>query len=255
MLRGARFLQPGAVCGNEALCSDAEATRSEFFTDWIAPQKHRYSTNLVLAQHRTLTSILGLIRPRDSEPFSVDDAAALKLLLPHLQRAVQLHQRITGLETAKQAAADALNHWSLGVILLNDKSQVLLMNRAAEAILKQKDGLTTAPDGLHAAFSEESATLRRLIRGAIATIAGEFACPGGSVALARPSGKRAWGVLVTPACLHKGLFPESSAACAVFVNDPEAGEKTNRDFLCRVFGLSRAEAGIASLLLDGKEVK
>src|SRR2546427_588836 len=83
-------------------------------------------------------SVLGLIRgPKDTH-FSDQDAALLRLLLPHLQRGIGLNHRIARLETEKQAGTEALNRWRTGVILFDEAGHILLMNRAAEAILAQK---------------------------------------------------------------------------------------------------------------------
>src|SRR5216684_1656091 len=58
-LRGGHLLQPGALCRSEALCPDSEALRSEFFNDWIVPQKQRYSINAVVLKDDARASILG----------------------------------------------------------------------------------------------------------------------------------------------------------------------------------------------------
>src|SRR2546426_12366150 len=138
----ASLLIPGASCRSETLCPDEEAIKSEFYNDWIVPQRLGYSMNAILLKTGSVASLVGLIRSRGTTPFSEEDLQLLRLLMPHLQRAVQLHQRITSLELQKHAASDALNGWSLGVILLDAQGRILLVNRSAEAILNERDGLS-----------------------------------------------------------------------------------------------------------------
>jgi DNA-binding CsgD family transcriptional regulator len=184
-----------------------------------------------------------------------NDALLLKTLIPHLQRAVQLHQRITGLQKERNLALDALNRWPLGVILVNAKGQVLLANRAAEAILKKKDGLFFDRGALRAARPAETATLRKLILGAIQPGGRNGMQPGGALVLPRPSLKRSLKILVTPACANASLFVEPAAAAAVFVSDPESVTEPNTDCLTRLYDLTPAESMLALLLMQGKSTE
>ena len=163
-----------------------------------------------------------------------------------------LHQRITRLESQSEAATNALNRWSMGVILLDNKGRVLLMNRAAEAILNQKDGLVFDRDGLRAARPSETAALRQLIHGAMHL--GDDSQPGGAIALSRPSLKRPLNVLITPSCPNDGSFPHSGAAGAVFVSDPDAAEWPQAEMLSNLYGLTSAETRVAALLLQGRSL-
>jgi DNA-binding CsgD family transcriptional regulator/PAS domain-containing protein len=254
MIRGEKLLVPGTVCRSEALCPDQEAVRTEFYNDWIAPQRQRYGVNAVLARKGSLVSLLGLVRAPKVPMFADYDLVFLRTLLPHLQRAVQLHQKITRLETENQAASDALNRWPTGVILFDDTGQILLMNRAAESILNQHDGLTSNKGKLETGTAHKTALLHHLIRCATQTAAGLDRDPGGALLLSRPSGKRALQVLVAPACASQTLFPFPAATAAVFITDPEADGLLGEDVLRQLYGLSRAEAGVTALLLQGKDL-
>src|SRR5207247_7074477 len=143
------------------------------------------------------------------KPFSEEDALLLQALMPHLQRAVQLHQRIMRLETEKKAATDALDRWPMGVILLDANGSILLMNLSAHAIVNEKDGLNVDGGGLRAERTNETNALRQLIRGAIQTTSGNGLHSGGALALPRPSFKRPPTILVTPHCANETLFPET----------------------------------------------
>src|SRR5207245_1587543 len=109
LLRGARLLQPGTIRLSQELCPDDEMKRSEYYNYFMTPRRMRFGLNAVLASDGSSMGTLGLIRNLPSRPFTENDASFLKLLLPHLQRAIQLHLRITKLETENQAATEALN--------------------------------------------------------------------------------------------------------------------------------------------------
>jgi len=75
-----------------------------------------------------------------------------------------LHQRIARLEAESQAGADVLDRWALGVVLLDSRGRVVLMNRSAEEILKQNDGLSLDAGGLSAAQANKTAACVVLVR-------------------------------------------------------------------------------------------
>ena len=75
------------------------------------------------------------------------------------------------------------------------------------------------------------------------------------MAVSRPSGKRPLELLVTPACQNRWLELERGAAAIVFVSDPEDTEEAETVLLRGLYGLSRAEAEFAVLLLQGREIK
>jgi DNA-binding CsgD family transcriptional regulator len=54
---------------------------------------------------------------------------------------------------------------------------------------------------------------------------------------------------------HKALRVEAGTAAIVFVGDPEVREETDADLLSLYYDLSRAEARVASLLVQGKSVR
>jgi DNA-binding CsgD family transcriptional regulator/PAS domain-containing protein len=255
LMRGKYLLSTGNVYPSELLCPDREALRSEFYNEWIVPQRQRHGLLGVLFREQSLTSMIGAIRGQNARPFDGDDLSLVRTLVPHLQRAVQLHRRVVALEVREKAVSGALNHWSIGVILLDHEGRVLLMNRSAEAVLRKRDGLTAQADGLHAGLPHEAAALRSLIHGAIGTSLGRVSHPGGGVTISRAFAGRPLNVLVTPVVAHKALRAESGAAAIVFIGDPDVREETNEDLLSLFYELSHAEARVAALLVQGKSVK
>src|SRR5262249_16812960 len=131
---GNRQLVSGNVCMEAALCPDNVLFRSEFYNDWLFPQGMLRGLNATILPDQSLVSLVGLIRERGAASPDEDDVALLHALMPHLQRAVQLHQRLTELSSLEEATRNALDQWALGVIFLNGQGRVLLLNRAAEAI-------------------------------------------------------------------------------------------------------------------------
>lgn len=174
--------------------------------------------------------------------------------MPLLQRAVQLHRRNIALETEARTAASALDHLYIGLIRLDRDAKVLAMNRGAERIVSQRDGLTITRAGLEAARTEETRQLRRLIADASLRSEGIGFGSGGAIPISRPSLKRPLSVLVSPAPTASLQLPGVRGGAILFVTDPEAAIESDEEILKRLFGLTATEARIAGLLVQGRDL-
>ena len=255
LARGHTLLRTGRVYPSQALCPDRIALCTEFFNDWIAPQRHRHGMVGVIYRKRSLASVLGAIRAKGARPFGAEEVGLIRLLIPHLQRAVSLHRKIADLEKQKSAAGAALDHWSLAVILIDGRGRVLLMNRKAEEIARQKDGFLFTADRVCAGLHSETATLHNLIHDAIATRLGHGGKSGGAMTLSRPSLKRPLNALVAPLFPHGTLAVHRGAAAVLFVSDPDDREETDADALRALYGLTPAEATLTGRLLTGEDLR
>lgn len=257
LTQGGRLMEEGHVYRNAELCPDEEFVRTEFYNDWITPQRMSHALFGIVLKGKGYTAFTNVVRYLGAPPFSEDEIDLLRVLNPHLKQAVELHLRIRNLESREEAATEALDRWNLGVILLDCNGTLVFMNRSAEAILKRQDGLQFHGNGLRAGTLSETSILQKLITGATGITCQPTLTlhPGGALALSRPSGKRPLEILITPACQNRMLVPERNVSAIVFVNDPDEAEESDTVLLRHLYGLSRAEADVAALLLQGKEIK
>jgi nitrogen fixation/metabolism regulation signal transduction histidine kinase len=86
-----------------------------------------------------------------------------------LRTALEVHRRLGALEAFKEAAETVLDRLPLGVILVDERGQPLMINRSAEEMIERDDGISLKRDGLRAATSTQTAELRKLIRNAALT--------------------------------------------------------------------------------------
>jgi hypothetical protein len=175
--------------------------------------------------------------------------------VPHLRRAVELHRRIAEMESRADATADVMDRLPISLILVGAKGEILMLNRRAREILRQKDGLAVSRGGLQVLRADETIQLRKLIQGATMTGAGNSVHPGGVMTVSQPSLRRPHGILVSP--LHRGqsLLGVEQSRAAIFITDPEAETERQDQILARLFRLTPAEARLADALMHGKSLK
>jgi DNA-binding CsgD family transcriptional regulator len=223
--------------------------RTEFYNDYLRRLGMRYTFGGTIEQDASIVAYITSQRGSRTGPFGRDAAALLNTLMPHLRRGVQLHQRMALLEGAFTGVVEQL---AVGVIFVDRTGAVLVMNRAAQRCVDQRDGLRL--DGRHLRCEDrgQAAILRSLIHRAAMTCAGNGLSPGGLLTVRRESGLRPFSLLVSPLRVAHPVWGAKRPAACIFVTDPDAQHEPSEAVLQRLFGLTRAEAKLAVCLFQGK---
>jgi DNA-binding CsgD family transcriptional regulator len=241
------------VAVSEQILSDRDLVRTEFYNDFLRPQDWFYSCGVLTARDRGTTSEISAIRPRRAGSFTSNEVALFEYLAPHLQCAVRIHNRIAGLESGLNTAIGVLDRFPTGIVAVNSDAKVILTNRAADAILKRGDGLTSR-DGLRAASRQETAKLRDAIAAVCKQRDSGILKTETVIQVYRPSGSKPFEVLVAPLPSHSPL-KSGGATAAVFITDPEEGAALDSRALRELFGLTPAEIRLCIALVEGKSVE
>jgi DNA-binding CsgD family transcriptional regulator len=254
-LRGANYLRAGVVYTGEMACSKSEYENSEFYADYLRRVGMYHGIGGTIANDSASASFVSSIRSSAAGPYEENETRILESLLPHLRRALQIERRVALTEHTSSTALGALECLADGCLLLDAEGRVLFANRAAERILRSGDGLRVRNRLLEPAAAEDARRLNSEIRQVLKTATGGGQSAGGSVSVGRPSGKPSYSLLVCPA--GRTAFPLSGiyAAAAIFVSDPCCGPRPSEPALSRLYGLTRAEARLATALLAGQGLR
>ncbi len=232
----------------------------EFYQDFLRPIGHRFIVSAMMdlgdGNHAFLSSHRGLNQDHaDSE--TLDRA---RLLLPHLQRSLQLRRRLITSNAQGQGALELLDRLGQALFLINDEGRIIWQNASADRLLRQQDGLSTNEGELRASAKSAGTELQRLIRSAMTASNRLRKRPGGMMTVPRPSMKRSYHILVTPL----STSPETSLATrqlsvcptvAVFVMDLECNLVPPAIVLRSLYNLTPAEARLAMAIGAGMSLK
>src|SRR5262245_56944044 len=143
----------------------------------------------------------------------------MRRLLPHLSRTLRLADQLAIAESRRDDAAEVLDRFPGGVILLDGAAHVVATNRAANDVLLAGNGLRSGRDGIRAVVPAESAALHGLIMRSAAQTADEPS--DGVLNVTRPAPHRPINVLVAP--LRAGMLRAAAggATVVVFVTDAD----------------------------------
>jgi DNA-binding NarL/FixJ family response regulator len=202
-----------------------------------------------------------LHRANGEAPFEQADARLLDNLLPHLRRAMQLRHRLTPGPSSMSPGTAALDALATAVVVVDAELRVLVANAAAEAIavnrsglrfVAQKVGLGARHRVLAALHHEDQRALHALVR---ATAKG--GSPGGGLRVRDTSAAPSLAALVSPLPrrLSKGaggLSGRVPGQALILLRDLRAASRApDPNLLCRLFGLTPAEAEVACALYGG----
>ena len=245
-------LTEGEVITAEELIGK-EWLKSPIYLEYLKPLDIRHLLGADIYTTEGIECRLRITRSHDAKPFSAQDKALVRFLLPHLKRSIQLHAKLDFLECERQLFAGTVNRLLLGIISYAQNGTVVETNQEARRILAEKDGIWLTGNNLCVDSAQESRELQRMLKQALTgTVQAEGPSMVEAMSVTRPSGRAKLGVLVR--AIPPGAWSESRMrpAVAVFLRDPESNAaQPSHELVRRLFGLTRMEAALALLLTEG----
>jgi len=216
-------------------------------------------------QDDSLALRIGCRRPKSRGTLHANAPRILRILKPHLQRALHLHAQFGTLKAQSlgwQAALEAFDHAVLG---LDKHGKVVLFNRHAEAMAASGNGIKLVHGRLRATEPSCDTRLQKMIATTLgAAEADDSLSSGGSILLERPEQPerperqpQSTPLRLTATPFHVPHIPGSPArhpiAALLFISDPVKAPLSRAAGLQSLYGLTPAEGRVADLLLQGLE--
>ena len=250
-----RGLGPGSVTPGEALVREAELLETAFYRDF----GRHFDVGRCLAGTVEVgpdgASVFSVNRPQCQRPFDGADQALVRVLIPHLQRAIQLNRRLADAEALASTALAAIEGLSHGVLLVSGTGAVRHANATARAILAARDGLYSDNGELRTLRHDDTARLRMAISTAASVVAGAGTSASGTMRLGRTGGRQPLVVLVCPLTSGPRVGLGESAPVGLFTTDPERGSDLHEHDLVTEYYLTQAEARLAIQLAMGHDLE
>jgi DNA-binding CsgD family transcriptional regulator/PAS domain-containing protein len=248
---------------NQAIISGALVERriikkTGFYADVLAPQRIE---DMSVISHRGMARDGGVGGFGFSLSVEGADRAEqhrrrLQRLTPHLSRALDASLRLAPLADGSRQLARVLQLMPSAALLLDNRQRIVHVNPAAEQLLRAGDGLTSSSNGglcLSAVLPDERLALARSLAQAQRVADGSGDLLGEPLRVTRLSG--AGPLLVVPVPLPPPAFSlwelTDTARLLVLVIDPGARNLAAATVLQAAFGLTPAEARVATLIGSG----
>ena len=229
------FVKGAVLIGTEHV-STAELKRTAFYRDFLVtmPAEHLMTATMLESSNafETPPMTLNFFRPPGAAAFNQADADALRLLYPHIQRAFSLHWEWRSMREQLVTYHASLDSMDFGVMFINPARRVQHANRTAKSLAADilLNGLPTT--------------------GAVAQCIDAAAKGEGGAAV---FGKARTMLLTLPVSAPvRNTAGETRASVMLILVDPEKRPDAAAEFVSNAFTLSKAEARLIPLLLQGK---
>jgi len=244
--------RPGAVETDRDWMPKADLLRSDFHAGFMRPRDIYAVMRLLVRKEGTVQPSLTIARHCGAGDFDEAEVAIARRLIPHVQHAICISDRLGGTRVELIDGAEALDRLVHPIMVLDDMGAPIHVNRAADALVAKCDGVTLTPAGPRAATPTLTAQLSALVARA-AGRAGDIP-ESGTMTLARPSGKRPLAVVVLPMRGPAAWLLARHRMVLVSIIDPEAPSMVPVERLMDLFRLTQSEARVARELLGGHDV-
>ena len=220
------------------------------FVDEVTSAGFADSIALVLARDKTVVGACGFGRMRKAGTFRDDELALARLLLPHLQRSIsfsRLLEMATLRATAFEAALDAV---AVPTMLVNERSELVHANIAAQAELERGELLRVRDGRVAAADVRAHDKLKR----ALETARDRPDAAPADLDVQLGSGSTRLNLLPLPRDSVRGSLAPSATAAIVLAGNSRRPARSDDEVSERLIarhGLTRAEASVAIEIARG----
>jgi DNA-binding CsgD family transcriptional regulator len=188
-----------------------------------------------------------------ARPYATEEKEAMRILVPHLSRALGVMYRLRDADLNLAVSLAALDRLSVGVVLLDVAGRIAHANREAARILDECDGLSRDTGFV---FANESARMQwaRILPSLFDRSVASVPHFSQAVAVPRPSGRSPLVLQAAPLGAAHAFAAPSDAAAVVFITDP--GRRTELDMATMrdLYRTTPAEAALAECLCRGQTI-
>jgi DNA-binding CsgD family transcriptional regulator/PAS domain-containing protein len=244
-------LPVGEVISLREFLAPDKLDKSEFYKTTLKPAGIDDILGADLEVANELSVRVRVSRFKGSKPFGNEQKALMKVLLPHLERALLMHARLNKVESELALYAGAMEQLSVGTVILDENGNVINCNAMAKQLIDAKDGLLNSKGTLHLANREQTSELQKLVSSVLETQRKGESGFVEAMRATRPSGLSDLGLVIRPVPTTEFSEGKSVPSVAIFISDPEQTSETPVQVITRLFGVTPAEASLAMLLVNG----
>lgn len=194
-------------------------------------------------------------RSKSEGPFSSQEQKFISDLAPHLSRAARLHMRVSDSRISDRIMIEGWHLLKDGIFLIAENGGVVFANAAAEEHLKNSSALKIDRKGRLSAHSPaQNRRLIALIDSVFTNAADNSLLHGGELRLRGTNDRDLLCLSVTP-FRESGKYAVGSPKYALVHLDLTSQPASLKESdLLDTYGLTRAEARLATLLADGRDL-
>jgi DNA-binding CsgD family transcriptional regulator len=250
-----RMFADGTVRYSHLAVPDPVFEHSEFYQDFFRPNGLFYSSGIKRHTSDGALTYLSVQRPRRRRPFTEEEGARLALLMPHLQRALELRAALRRKAEEADGADAALAAFGQAVVGVDAAARIVYASAAGESLLRDGTVVFAANGKLRARSPRADGQLQARLRAVLDLGAAFVSGPQQAVLLDDPRTGTPLRLVILPrrtvprgnGITMEALVCFSGAACG--------GPSSRQGSMRSLYQLTATECRVADLLLAGNDPK
>jgi len=186
--------------------------------------------------------------------FSEEQRRLLDTLAPHLKRALRIFVQYAQAWRERSVYQTVIDRIGIGVALVDPKGMVMATNAVGQEILAAGDGLTVAHGRLTARNAVTARSLESFIRAGAEAQTDPVHAHGQPLAVTREDNPAPLTVIVHPGPSVQPVNAPLRRSAIVVMRDPERRASVSAHVVGQLFGLTPAEATLATLIAQGADL-
>jgi DNA-binding CsgD family transcriptional regulator/PAS domain-containing protein len=248
----AQTLEVGEAATTSMLVDEGEFLESRFYNEFLRPFGIRDSVTTVVLRSDRRMAIMIANRREEQPLYDQNDVRLVRLLSPHVCRALTISDALDLRTLKSQALETTLDALSVGIFLVDAQRRIVHINRAGENQLESGKALRIHNHCLTPVDHDAQAALSAAVLSA-----GQSRLPTGvTIPLPVDSGA---GYVATVLPLDRGerraLLAPFAAVAAVFVQDPRIAPLLPGEAFAKLYGLTAGELRVLLTLVPGLATK
>jgi DNA-binding CsgD family transcriptional regulator/PAS domain-containing protein len=232
-----------------------ELKHSRWYKQTHEPHEHGDSAMVLLTRSVSHFSNASVHRKISQPLFDDDELSVLRVLAPHLSRAVMIADLLDARTLERDMLARALDQLAVGIVLTDRSGRIVHVNAAAERYIDDGTSLRRGGDRLAARGLDAGSELSQAILDAAGGTSVEVPHSGFVVSLPGGDGRdlAAW-VLPLDSGLRRDFGASYAAQVAIFIRELGDTSPMPAALHIRRHGLTPAETRVMMLLVQGKTI-
>jgi DNA-binding CsgD family transcriptional regulator/PAS domain-containing protein len=248
--RQAFLATPVGIPATEVTLAIPNWRRTPILNEFLLPSDAPHVMPVWLRKTDTKVVALTLQGTRRRGPFGAEDQERLRVIVPHVNRALEIRDRLEAANVRAGTMAACIDRTAFGVITLTAEGKILDANVAAEEMLRREASIRKTPDQkLHLMEPAGSRLARWLVNHATGAGPTDYL-----TRIDRGPCRLPISMLMNPVPRCPLRWVSSDPACILFFFDPERELRAQPALVAVELGISPREAELATLLAGGLEL-
>jgi DNA-binding CsgD family transcriptional regulator len=250
----ALFFPVGEVYGSADIISRAEIRETRYYKEWLEPQGYIDFVGCNLDKTATSAAPIAVVRHQRDGFVDDETRRRMRLIAPHVRRAILIGKVINLNKVEAAALADALDGLTAAMFLVDADARIVHANASGLAMLAEGAVMRAAAGRVVANDPQTNVALRDILTGAAA---GDIAIGVKGIAVPLPASTgmdHVAHVLPLTSAARRQAGISYAAAAAIFVHKSALGLQSPLEVLSRRYGLTAGELRVLLALVKGGSV-